>query len=122
VAPVEASPFDVLKEDPVMGAAGASAPAPRLPAANAPSGFADAPAPAPASGYMVQLGVFGQKENAHQLAEKFKDTANVAVEPLENNGRILYRVRIGPFIDETAAIEMRDRARGIGVTDARVVR
>jgi rare lipoprotein A len=122
VAPVEASPFDVLKEDPAMGAAGASAPAPRLPAANAPSGFADAPAPAPASGYMVQLGVFGQKENAHQLAEKFKDTANVAVEPLENSDRILYRVRIGPFIDETAAIEMRDRARGIGVMDARVVR
>ncbi len=93
--PAEPSPFDALKEAPKME---------------------------PAGQYLVQLGVFGQKENANHLAAKFKDAANVIVEPVETNGQTLYRVRIGPFIDETAAGEMRDRARAMGVADARVVR
>ena len=102
--PAEASPFDALKDAPKMEPAGLATP------------------PAAAGQYLVQLGVFGQKENANQLAAKFKDAANVIVEPIETNSQTLYRVRIGPFIDETAAAEMRDRARAMGVPDARVVR
>lgn len=102
--PAEASPFDVLKQD--------LAAAPSDPATQ----------PEAAGQYLVQLGVFGQKENATHLAAKFKDAANVVIAPIETNGQTLYRVRIGAFIDETAAEEMRDRARALGVSDARVVR
>jgi rare lipoprotein A len=74
-----------------------------------------------ADGYYVQLGVFGVKENADTLATKFQDAANVSVEATNvNQGRILYRVRLGPFIDQTAANEMLGRARIMGVKDARV--
>lgn len=122
VAPPSArSPFDVLRDDPQYGAKTASPPPLSLPKST-PSGFADEPAPTPvADGYYVQLGVFGVKENADTLATKFQDAANVSVEATTvNQGRILYRVRLGPFIDQTAANEMLGRARIMGVKDARV--
>jgi rare lipoprotein A len=115
------SPFDVMKDDPKYGAT--TSPSPPLPQPkNAPSGFAVAPMMTPVTGdYYVQLGVFGVKENADTLAAKFQDAANVNVEALSiNQGRILYRVRLGPFIDQTAAREMLGRAHIMGVKDARV--
>jgi rare lipoprotein A len=99
------SPFDVLKDDPKYGAA-----------------VAPPPPSAVAGAYYVQLGVFGVKANADQLAAKFQDIANVSVEPVSASpGKTLYRVRLGPFIDQTAASEMLGRARSMGIKDARII-
>jgi rare lipoprotein A len=112
------SPFDVLRDDPKYGATVAPPPPPLYMPKDAPSGFAAAPV---AGGYSVQLGVFGVKENADNLAAKFQDAANVSVEPVSaNQGKTLYRVRLGPFLDQTAANEMLGRARSMGIKDAKV--
>jgi rare lipoprotein A len=73
------------------------------------------------SGYAVQLGVFGNESNALNLKRKLASVGDASVTPVESNGRMLYRVRMGPYNDEVAAREIRDRVRTLGVTDAKII-
>jgi DedD protein len=103
----------------------ASTPAPVMPAAGEPSGLAasaqqpgsaetsararDAPgdaspartpvsAPSALAGdWLVQVGTFGQKNNANRLAAGLKERGFAAfVSPATRGGKTLYRVRVGP--------------------------
>ena len=55
--------------------------------------------------YSVQVGAFGDTENARSLADKLGADGYRAyvVEPLASDDKPLYRVRVGPFHDRTEA-------------------
>jgi len=95
--------------------------APPLPAPEA----AAAPAPPPVApkvsdtapektGWVVQLASFSNQSNAEDLRARLQAKGyHVFIEPLEQGGRTIYRVRIGPESQRAAAESLRDRvARG----------
>ena len=54
--------------------------------------------------WVIQLGSFSSGENAQSLSEKLRKAGYPAfVEPLKKNGRISYRVRVGPEIKRSDA-------------------
>ena len=62
--------------------------------------------PAPRARFAVQLGAFSLEENANKLRSKVAGVASPVYVQLE---RGLYRVRVGPFPDQTSAIEAREK-------------
>ena len=65
-------------------------------------------APAPAAGYSVQLGAFGNYANAQDfLAHVTNQLASAQVEPRVRQAGGVYRVYVGPYAD-------RDEARRVG--------
>jgi DedD protein len=83
------------------GSASTAAPAPQ-------TATASAPRPAPSAGdWMVQLGSFGEEENARRLAERVSGYGYSAeISPHRAGGRTMHRVRIGPY-------ETRPRAEAV---------
>ena len=56
------------------------------------------------SAWIVQLGSFTEEDNAQSLNEKLREAGYPAfVEPLKKNGKISYRVRVGPEIRRSEA-------------------
>ncbi len=56
------------------------------------------------SAWIVQLGSFTDEGNAQSLNEKLRKAGYPAfVEPLKKNGKISYRVRVGPEIKRSEA-------------------
>jgi len=56
------------------------------------------------SAWIVQLGSFIEEDNAQSLNEKLRKAGYPAfVEPLKKNGKISYRVRVGPEIRRSEA-------------------
>lgn len=56
------------------------------------------------SAWIVQLGSFTEEDNAQSLNEKLRKAGYPAfVEPLKKNGKISYRVRVGPEIKRSEA-------------------
>lgn len=56
------------------------------------------------SAWIVQLGSFTDEDNAQSLNEKLRKAGYPAfVEPLKKNGKISYRVRVGPEIKRSDA-------------------
>jgi len=56
------------------------------------------------SAWVVQLGSFSNEENAQSLNKKLRKAGYPAfVEPLNKNGQISYRVRVGPEIKRSEA-------------------
>ena len=56
------------------------------------------------SAWIVQLGSFTEEDNAQSLNEKLRKAGYPAfVEPLKKNGKISYRVRVGPEIRRSEA-------------------
>lgn len=105
----------------VVGEHGAKAAKPREPeakvaAAANPTAAEPAPAPVPArkSGFVVQLGAFGEKGRAETIASKAGARVTAA-------GKV-YRVRLGPFADASAAQAALAKVRAGGYAEARVLR
>jgi rare lipoprotein A len=69
----------------------------------------------------IQAGTFAARENAERLRTELADTWNLTISSIDRNGRILYRVRLGPFDDIGAANEALARLAGLGSSDARIV-
>lgn len=92
------------------------APAPGEPAVAA--GGA-APVAAPTAGadvgvtaWVVQLGSFASEENANTLNRKLRQAGfSSFVEPLQQGGAKVFRVRVGPELRRTAAQSVRDRLK-----------
>ncbi len=61
-------------------------------------------APSATSGYYVQIGAFESRESASSLSEKVGSALEVPtyVESIRRGGKVLYRVRLGPFGDDEA--------------------
>lgn len=104
-----------IERTPARSAAAASeeaAPVARASASEAP----------PVAGWMVQVGSFASRENADRLARQLKGKGFAAfVKETSNNGRRLYRVRIGPEAERDAAIALRAKLRSAGQPGATVL-
>lgn len=69
-------------------------------------------------GYFVQLGVYGNQQNAINMKERFEDDATVTIEKVGN----LNRVRMGPFKTQAEALKLQSLARQNGVSDAKIIK
>jgi DedD protein len=80
----------------------ATPPPPAAPAATAPS--RPAAAAAEAGDWVVQLGSFGEEENARRLAQRVSSVGyKPSISNHRSNGRVLYRVRVGAFDSKAKA-------------------
>ncbi len=95
-----------------------------------PPAFTSPPAPVPqaiaeqnplANGYYVQLGAFGRAENVERLQNQLKNLGQIQVSPLQTNGGVLYRVRLGPLIDQAQAHAVQRQVQSYGLPDAKIV-
>jgi len=122
-APVAAAPAPV----PTPAAAPASAPAKataRAEAASASAAAAPAPAPAAAAAYVyfVQAGAFTRPEEAESQKAKLAIQGFTAkVMEREQNGRTVFRVRLGPLDTRDAAEDLQRKIEGAGF-EANLVR
>ncbi|MBZ0071711.1 MAG: SPOR domain-containing protein [Gammaproteobacteria bacterium] len=101
---------------PSQGTAGApvAPPPPAAKPAPVPPAPTTAPAPAsvPQSGWIVQLASLASKDNAMALRERLRGLGYTAfVEETKTAKGVLYRVRVGPELERTAAEALRDRLR-----------
>ncbi len=66
----------------------------------------------------LQMGAFGQRENAERLAEQVRQAISspVTINQAERNGQVIYRVQIGPLpsIDDSDEIYQCLKAAGLG--------
>ncbi|MDX1569263.1 MAG: SPOR domain-containing protein [Xanthomonadales bacterium] len=68
------------------------------------------PQPVAASGWGLQLGMFGKMDNARSLVRRLGDAGFEAYsEPVAVSGRTLQRVRMGPWPSRDAAADAADR-------------
>ena len=62
--------------------------------------------------WVVQLGSFSSDENANSLKQELRDAGFPAfVEPYQQDGKTLFRVRVGPEIKRSDAIEIQKRIK-----------
>lgn len=73
-----------------------------------------------APGYYVQVGAFGNLENAEKMRSRVSGYGSTVVLPVSVNGKTLYRVRLGPD-NAKKALEIMDRVTSAGISDARLV-
>jgi cell division septation protein DedD len=70
----------------------------------------------------VQLGVFASRENAERLALDVRAKGfKVSVSPVTSGRRKLFRVRVGPTADRSAAQELQGRLKAAGRPGGTVV-
>ena len=63
----------------------------------------------PLKAWVIQLGSFGRMENAQQLRDRLRSAGFPAyVERVKQNGKVLFRVRVGPELDPARARNQRD--------------
>lgn len=83
-----------------------------------------APPPPAASGdgdYFIQVGSFTNPDNAERARNDVASAGPVEVVPLEGSSGTLYRVRVGPLVDESQARDALQTVMVAGHTDARLV-
>lgn len=121
VPPPELVP-GIASAPPPSAAPPAALPPAELPPATAPPTTVSASPPAAATGGpFVQLGAFANQGNAVALQQRFDSLGATSIVPGNAGGIPVYRVRVGPFVNEDAAIEMLERAKQMGVGDAKLV-
>ncbi|MFK8015531.1 MAG: SPOR domain-containing protein [Gammaproteobacteria bacterium] len=126
VVPVDPVPETVPESEPATTTVVASAvqapreePPPPQPAQVAPPvTVATAPAPArtvkpdPATGWAVQVGSFASQANANKLADQLNDLEYKSfVSRKRLNGRVMYRVRVGPRATREEALGLAERLK-----------
>jgi rare lipoprotein A len=80
------------------------------------------PATPPAGGsQFIQLGTFTNQANAKRLEARFSEVATTHISQKTIGDRVMYRVRLGPFINRTSAEEALARSKKMGIVDARIV-
>jgi DedD protein len=124
------APKPAPEPKPASAAPKANQPAPNVAAraerAAAPDKATSKPHPAPAAsesgGWGVQLGVFASKENAERLALDVRTKGfKVSVSPVTSGKRKLYRVRVGPAADKSAAQDLQSKLKAAGRPGGTVV-
>ncbi|NVJ99082.1 MAG: septal ring lytic transglycosylase RlpA family protein [Alphaproteobacteria bacterium] len=71
--------------------------------------------------HFIQVGAYSQRENAEIQVRKLLGNGHKAnVERMASNGRTLWRVRLGPFLERLMAEEMLDRVVADGFYEARI--
>ncbi len=69
----------------------------------------------------VQAGAFGVFENANKVQARLSPVGNVFLDRILVNGRDLFRVRVGPFVDVSQADEILNTVVASGFPDARII-
>ena len=82
---------------------------------------ADSPVAGGDAVHFVQVGAFGERDNARAQVRKLRDAGVRAdVEDVRADGRQLWRVRIGPFRERNEAERALDRVMAGGFYEARI--
>lgn len=69
----------------------------------------------------VQVGIFAIKDNAERLKDRLSAAGNLSISSIDRKGQTLYRVRVGPFDDVSAADSALAQVNGIVNIGARIV-
>ncbi len=78
--------------------------------------------PVPAVTHLyVQTGAFSSRANAERLKTRLSAAGGILISAISRGGQTLYRVRMGPFDDLTAADAALARAVKLGSNDAQIV-
>jgi rare lipoprotein A len=78
--------------------------------------------PVPAVTHLyVQAGAFGTRANAERLKTRLSAAGGLMISPISRNGQTLYRVRVGPFDELSAADAALARVIKLGSNDAQIV-
>jgi rare lipoprotein A len=80
----------------------------------------EVPVPARTRMY-VQAGAFGMRVNAERLKDRLAAAGGLFISAIDRKGQRLYRVRIGPFDDVSAADVALSKVLGLGGSDAKIV-
>lgn len=113
---------------PAWPAEAASKAAPSRPAAAAsaaatPAAAASAKADGDALQFYVQVGAYARSEDAEQQRAKLGLSGLTArITEREQSGRVMYRVRLGPFEKHDEATTVKEQAVAAGYADATLVR
>ena len=121
-APPE-KPASAGKSDAAKSPDAAKARAVKADAAHIAAAKPEAAKSAGSNAWAVQLGVFGSRENAERLAKQVKGSGFPVLinETSGKDGKKLYRVRVGPEAEQSAADALSARLKAAGHRDARVV-
>lgn len=97
--------------------------APQLASAAASTPVAPAPAAAGEGTLFVQVGAFGEQDNANRLQQQLSDKgiSNIVIHRDASGGRTIYRVRIGPLANVEAVDRVTLDMQEYGIKDAHVV-
>lgn len=71
---------------------------------------------------VVQAGAFSTYANARKLATRLNGIAALIVDNIKAEGRQLWRVRLGPFSDESEAAGVLAKVRSLGISGAEIMR
>ena len=72
-------------------------------------------------GFYVQAGAFAAKDAADNLSARLSNLGRSAVTAAEVNGKLFYRVRIGPYADHSQALQAQAQLRNYGVSSAHII-
>lgn len=72
-------------------------------------------------GYYVQAGSFSNMNMAENLKNQLLRYGQIKIMPAEVNGSTFYRVRVGPFSEQTSADAALSKIRNAGLTDAKLI-
>jgi len=93
------------------------------PLAPQPAQVANATVSLPAgTGIYIQAGAFGDQGNALKLQQQLREFGNAFIVPVTADGRQLFRVRLGPIQDGSAADDLLAMIKSYGYSDAIMVR
>lgn len=73
------------------------------------------------SAVYLQLGSFAERDNANNLKRKLEGFGNISIKPVVLSGKEFFRVRMGPFIDASAALIARERLAEAGLFRSHLV-
>jgi len=71
----------------------------------------------------IQVGAFSSQGNAQQQQQRIQRSLNepVRIQPVERDGRTLFRVQVGPLASVEQADDVNDQLARIGITQPRVI-
>ncbi len=74
-------------------------------------------------GYLIQIGAFSDHEKSKRIAQAIEKELNTRIEisAVQASSRLLYRLRIGPFLTRGDASKWLDKVLAKGFTNARLV-
>ena len=74
-------------------------------------------------GYLVQIGAFSSNQRSKQLARELETMLGKRIEisAVQNNSKLLYRLRVGPFLQKSEAQKWLNKILSTGFPNARLV-
>ena len=71
--------------------------------------------------FYVQAGAFATLEAADSLKERLRRFGDTQVSSAAVDGKLLYRVRVGPYTKQKAALQVQNDIRDFGIAEAHII-